>query len=264
LNDRRLRLEEIQDKPNRVRVPEKLVYYAVGQEKRTRDGTKNTMRKANNIRNVEKGDTARKSSRRLRAKKTSLPTTSSLLCTLNDSDKVAFERACRKGYISLDGYYRSRSPLLSTHRIWCNSQDTPQMILRKGFSGKVLDDFIIDFSPISNNDSIEDEFLTSWKMNLMTIAENLGMTLKSVTDNGIDLERNDIGYTDAEWDDAEGCDIETSRFLFEGPRESSKAMARQVASMWEEFKSSDEDNSDHGDTADLGRYKNNIKRRKHR
>lgn len=53
LNDKKIRVEEIQDHKFRVRVPEKLVVYAVGELKRTREGTKNTMRKVSNSREPE-------------------------------------------------------------------------------------------------------------------------------------------------------------------------------------------------------------------
>ena len=51
LNNKRMKVEEIQDfdKVRRVRVPEKLVVYAVGEVKRTREG-KNTMRRVTNSR----------------------------------------------------------------------------------------------------------------------------------------------------------------------------------------------------------------------
>jgi RNA recognition motif-containing protein len=50
LNNRKLKVEEIQDYKYRVRVPEKLVCYTVGKVKRTRDGRRNTMRMAKNSR----------------------------------------------------------------------------------------------------------------------------------------------------------------------------------------------------------------------
>jgi len=245
-------------------VPEKLVSYAVGQEKRTRDGSKNTLRKANNSRNPERDDNVQKPSRRERAKKTTVPTASSLLSKLNDSDKVAFERAVRKGYISLDGYYRSKSPLLSTHRIWCNTQDLPQIILRKAFSGKILDDLIIDFSPLSiNHVSINgvDQFLTTWKIKLMTVAQSIGMNLKSMTDHGNDDDS--IEHTFEVTEEMEGCNIETCRLVFEGSRESSKAMARQVVSMWDEesLPNDDDDDTDHDEQEEWGKIKNKVKRK---
>ncbi len=53
LNNKKIRVEEIQDHKFRVRVPEKLVVYAVGEVKRTREGKKNTMRKVTNSRTPE-------------------------------------------------------------------------------------------------------------------------------------------------------------------------------------------------------------------
>eukprot|EP00558_Chaetoceros_sp_UNC1202_P010948 CAMPEP_0197247088 /NCGR_PEP_ID=MMETSP1429-20130617/26092_1 /TAXON_ID=49237 /ORGANISM="Chaetoceros sp., Strain UNC1202" /LENGTH=265 /DNA_ID=CAMNT_0042707905 /DNA_START=103 /DNA_END=900 /DNA_ORIENTATION=- len=56
LNDRPMRVESIVDYKYRVRVPEKLVTYTVGEVKRTRDGTRNTMRMARNSRVANKKD----------------------------------------------------------------------------------------------------------------------------------------------------------------------------------------------------------------
>ena len=50
LNDKKMKVEEIHDYKYRVKVPEKLVVYAVGEVKRTREGQKNTMRKVTNSR----------------------------------------------------------------------------------------------------------------------------------------------------------------------------------------------------------------------
>jgi RNA recognition motif-containing protein len=50
LNNKKMKVEEIHDYKYRVRVPEKLVVYAVGEIKQTREGGKNTMRKVTNSR----------------------------------------------------------------------------------------------------------------------------------------------------------------------------------------------------------------------
>lgn len=54
LNDRPMRVESIVDYRYRVRVPENLVLYTVGASKKTRDGSKNTMRMAQNSRDMLK------------------------------------------------------------------------------------------------------------------------------------------------------------------------------------------------------------------
>ena len=58
LNDKKIRVEEIRDYKFRVRVPEKLVVYTVGELKRTREGKKNTMRKVSNSREPELDESA--------------------------------------------------------------------------------------------------------------------------------------------------------------------------------------------------------------
>lgn len=54
LNDRPMRVESIIDYEYRVRVPEQLLLYTVGETKKTRDGTRNTMRMAQNSREQPK------------------------------------------------------------------------------------------------------------------------------------------------------------------------------------------------------------------
>lgn len=54
LNERPIRVESIIDYKYRVRVPGKLVSYTVGEVKRTRDGTRNTLRMARNSRQMDK------------------------------------------------------------------------------------------------------------------------------------------------------------------------------------------------------------------
>jgi len=58
LNNKVMKVEEIQDfdKVKRVRVPEKLVVYAVGEVKRTREGKRNTMRRVTNSRESDGRD----------------------------------------------------------------------------------------------------------------------------------------------------------------------------------------------------------------
>lgn len=67
LNDRPMRVESIIDYRYRVRVPEKLVFYTVGEAKKTRNGSKNTMRMVQNSRD-ESRDTRQKQKTKLKRK----------------------------------------------------------------------------------------------------------------------------------------------------------------------------------------------------
>lgn len=67
LNDRPMRVESIIDYKYRVRVPEKLVFYTVGEAKKTRDGSKNTMRMVQNSRD-ESRDTRQKQKTKMKRK----------------------------------------------------------------------------------------------------------------------------------------------------------------------------------------------------
>jgi len=93
LNNRPLKVEVIQDHKFRVRVPEKLVVYAVGEVKRTR-GHKNTMRKVTNSREDMKNGTRtslsssyHKKDRRVKKKKDlSVFSSSSSVCMVGSYD----------------------------------------------------------------------------------------------------------------------------------------------------------------------------------
>mmetsp|Transcript_7886 Transcript_7886/g.14861 ORF Transcript_7886/g.14861 Transcript_7886/m.14861 type:complete len:282 (-) Transcript_7886:102-947(-) len=67
LNDRPMRVESIIDYKYRVRVPEKLVFYTVGEAKKTKDGSKNTMRMVQNSRD-ESRDTRLKQKTKMKRK----------------------------------------------------------------------------------------------------------------------------------------------------------------------------------------------------
>jgi hypothetical protein len=275
LNDRCLRIEEIQDKPKRVRVPEKLVYYVVGEEKRSKDGSKNTLRKANNSRATEEekdpaDNPERPSRRHQKLKKPKLPSAASLLSQLNDSDKVSFERALRKGYVSITGLYRKNSSLLSAHRIWCNARDVPQMILSKAYSGRILDKLLIDFSTLSINHlsddaAVVDEFMTSWKVSLISVALDCGMNLKTTLTENTGEVRNDLEHTIITLSDEESEEdhIESDRstsLVFEGSRESSKDMVRQLASLWDKCRDVDLVDKDRWKSAKVKREKGERKK----
>ncbi len=62
LNGVPIKVEEIQDHKYRVKVPEKLVQYTVGEVKRTKEGGKNTMRKVSNSRETKATATSLSSS----------------------------------------------------------------------------------------------------------------------------------------------------------------------------------------------------------
>lgn len=86
LNEKPIRVESIIDYKYRVRVPEKLVFYTVGEAKKTRDGTRNHLRMAQNSR--EQGRATRQN-HKSRVKKNARPGSKSLI---DNSHAHVYER----------------------------------------------------------------------------------------------------------------------------------------------------------------------------
>lgn len=85
LNNKKIKVEEIVDYKYRVRVPEKLVVYAVGELKRTREGQRNTMRKVSNSREGGGSVTTKRSSS---PSHSSLSSSSKISMSSSKSDKT--------------------------------------------------------------------------------------------------------------------------------------------------------------------------------
>lgn len=173
---------------------------------------------------------------------------------LNGDERSSFERAVKFGFITLDGtgYRRGRkgSPLANIHRQWCDSRAKPQIIVCKATGGRMLDNVIVDLStlrigPLETGD-VELNLLRQWKTDILLSAEKVGMVLVDEydEDNTFTLE------TDSEFE-GEDTYFETtvdanawasdpiwklpsvSMGVFEGERVKAKAMARELASLWE-------------------------------
>jgi RNA recognition motif-containing protein len=98
LNNKIMKVEEITDYKYRVRVPEKLVVYAVGEVKRTREGKKNNLWKVSNSRMedpslkstrmmMDRDRNSKSQQRRRRNKKTYSPTSSTSSSFMFGSDR---------------------------------------------------------------------------------------------------------------------------------------------------------------------------------
>lgn len=161
---RKLKVEEIRDddRMGRVRVPEKIVAYVVGEAKR-HSGAKKNRRATNTLRRIARleesiGTKYSKSSSSSKSKKrpgdatiessgSKRPTDSDVQTrprsfkappqfTLTASEQEEMERAIRRGYISLEGsatkgYTRRRcgqSRLAAAHRQWCDERGLPHIV----------------------------------------------------------------------------------------------------------------------------------------
>eukprot|EP00978_Attheya_sp_CCMP212_P041755 scaffold243667_cov44-Attheya_sp.AAC.1 len=254
LNGRTIKVEEIKDdvKKNRVRVPEKIVAYTVGKPKKTRDGSKNTLRRISrdDIDRLSQGQPAKKKSNGSRK---------GVAHRLSDQEKAAYDRASRLGFLSLEGtgYRRGRrsSQLANLHRKWCGERAKPQIVLCKASGGRPRDNVIVDLSPLrigalSGHENRMDEFIMKWTNDILIAAENAGMTLTSeyIEDNTIrlsaestekeedTLSRNEMvtNISSEKW-----ATLPISRLphiglgVFEGERVQAKAMAKELAILWE-------------------------------
>jgi hypothetical protein len=148
------------------------------------------------------------------------------------------------------GYRRGRraSPLACEHRRWCDSLETPQIVLCKASGGRPLDCVIVDLSPLRLSATFCDTFLVTLKTQILTAAANADMELRrdyledscesllTLLEDDDDDDMNDvIELTD---EDAWATDPISklpvlSMGVFEGERAKAKAMARELALLWE-------------------------------
>ena len=173
---RKLKVEEIRDdgRMGRVRVPEKIVAYVVGEAKRF-SGSKKNRRATNTLRRIERLEQKSvnaKSSKKVsngnensKTKKKKEAAKRPPRLVLAPSEQEEMDRAVRRGYISLEGsstkgYTRrrcSQSRLAAAHRQWCDDHGLPHIVHCKANSnsrdkfwgdGKLLDWIIVDLSPL--------------------------------------------------------------------------------------------------------------------
>jgi hypothetical protein len=176
---------------------------------------------------------------------------------LNEEERAAFERAEVHGFITVEGnnqgYRRARkgSPLANIHRQWCDSRAKPQIMVSKASSmvnGQVTDHVLVDLSPLR---CVGKTVLHQYETDLQNAATNAGMVLavEDADDNQM------IGAKETSDGDAEEADQETdiqfeiegeewatlpiwrlptvSVGTFEGDRSRAKAMAKELAILWD-------------------------------
>mmetsp|Transcript_29051 Transcript_29051/g.43894 ORF Transcript_29051/g.43894 Transcript_29051/m.43894 type:complete len:440 (+) Transcript_29051:138-1457(+) len=248
LNGRPLRVKCVEDHPKgkRVRIPERMVAYTCGVEKKTGDGRVNTMRR------VSREEVDRMSKGKSLGKKKSFSKKPTIPMRVSDSEQEELGRASRKGYLTLlsTAYRRGRrsSALANVHREWCDAREKAQIILCKASGGRPLDHLIIDLSPLRAHVILSDPkeasmFLLSWKNKILEVAEEAGMELlcDALEDNTIQIDEecsgdsNDIMLTleKTSWATQPIWSLPSiSVGVFEGERSSAKAMAKTLAEMW--------------------------------
>jgi hypothetical protein len=285
LNGRKLKVECIRDEPrqNRVRVPERLVAYLCGEAKRTSDGGVNTLRRVTRAEVSQMSNGKSSPTKKKIIKKPTVP------MRLNDKEQQEMERAERKGFVSLlsvaNRRGRTNSALANVHREWCDSREKPQIILCKATGGRPLDHVIVDLSPLRIHGILDDpdtaeDFLIRWKTQILLAAEHSGMELRDDYFEDNTLESSDVSV------EGEPCDMDTCTELvmtidreawrmepicrlpvvsigvFEGERARAKAMAKELAELWDIPEEAKGDQSDEETEAVVCRAENSSDRRK--
>jgi len=206
LNDKRIRVEPISDKPgqNRVRVPGKIVAYVLGyvpkeggpvsQIKSTHKSGAidklhpTTNRQSSNLIHHHRNRDLKSTKSKRKSRGSGGRANGTQMERLHESDQRAFERASRQGFVTLEGtgYRRGRkgSALANLHREWCDAHSKPQIILCKASGGRPLDNVIVDLSPLrlgalSPDADVVGDALSKWRRQILAAAEECGMTLRS-------------------------------------------------------------------------------------
>lgn len=268
---KKIKVEEIcnhQNKIARVLVPETMVAYVSGAVKKTRSGRPNSMRRsAREETTAANKINKNKPTNKKQQRRTTTPSNNNnavatttrpkgQIFKLTTGEQQEFDRACRKGYVTLasTGFRRGRqaSPLACTHRQWCDKREKPQVVLCKASGGRPLDNVIVDLSPMRM-------MIVKYHMaQIMTAANNAGMELRSdykedncetlsILQGNDDQEECDTDVEDVplmeyivttvtDADDWATKPIDKLQVLsmgvFEGERSNAKAMARELSQLW--------------------------------
>lgn len=277
---KRIKVEAIQDDPKRgrVSVPERLVTYVSGSLKKLRKGQVNTMR------NAQDSQGQRKKKKKAKGKKGRAGKSTDYV-KLSDAEQQELGRACKKGFLTLDGRKAGHAPLASlcssvslksshlavAHREWCDEGSKPNIILYKasGRSREVLDHIVVDMSPLRGRVS------DKWRSEILDAGVAAEMVLQAAEEaDGCEADY-DVYQADEDESDissdpaAPRKPIEQLPFVsigfFIGERSNAKAMARELVQLWslpdlEEKVVSDgeaEENEPRKKRHKGGRYENN-------
>jgi hypothetical protein len=188
---------------------------------------------------------------------------------LTVSEKSELKRAARKGFVTLDGRAQGHRPLstlcssealkasraATAHREWCDKRKKPNIILYKasGHNSSGLDHVVVDLSPLRMSALFEGDeeidLACKWKTEILGAAASAGMVLQTIQDTVecstdiIDEEDAAKEFTiraDGFYNAQEGClDQPISKLpivsmgFFVGDRTNAKAMARELATIWD-------------------------------
>ena len=179
---------------------------------------------------------------------------------LNEEERAEFDRAARKGFLTVNGptgHRRTRkgSPLINIHRQWCDARAKPQIVVYKASNGQTGDLLEVDFSPLRLHALMKDanEFMVQWKADMLMAASA----------HGVDVSEDEALFVDEEMECGSDEDLDddecsaglmvvvdednptawatrpiwklpvVSLATFEGPRTNTKLMAKELANLWE-------------------------------
>lgn len=241
---RPMKVELFKDsKQSRAKVPEKLVNFVLGSKKNPHNGAPNKLRRISrdDVERLSKGQPSKKKN-----------TNGAVPHRLSDQERLAFDRAAKYGFVTLNstGFRRGRkgSPLANIHRQWCDARSKPQIIVCKATGGRPLDNVIVDLSPlrIEFSETADADLFYRWKSDILVAAESSGMMLnyEILEDNTLTIDTNCDNEGNFNSDQlvvgAEAWLLESiwnlpavSLGVFEGQRSAAKSMAKELAGLWD-------------------------------
>lgn len=176
---------------------------------------------------------------------------------LNEEERAEFDRAARKGFLTINGPTGNRrtrkgSPLINIHRQWCDARAKPQIILYKASNGKTLDVLEVDFSPLRQDAFAQDnsQFVAQIKAALFEAASQAGMEVMAgcaqdseeecsaeEMDEGSSVDSTKVSAQNnenSEWATFPIWKLPVvSLGTFIGQRSSAKLMAKELAKLWD-------------------------------
>ena len=229
---KQLKVQPIIDHPKkgRVRVPEKLVVYVSGYEKKTRPG------ETNNLRRISREETAAAAAQKrkiqMARKKKSAP-------RMTETEWRDMERAATRGFLTL-ARVRKGSQIKRTHLQWCEAREKPQIIHYKAFGGRTnVDRLLIELAPAYMHGIVSTaDQLAQFKDEILSEAALLDIKFCSemCKEGGVDdsMGDNDLCFPIDKSDATDWrSDSSLTVAVLEGERAKAKAMAKSLARLWD-------------------------------
>lgn len=242
---KQLRVEPIRDSSQGgpVRIPEKLVRYVCGNNKRGNYNEHKEVKKRHPQRNQNPG--RKRSQSHYQQQKQKRQPLRSDESALSEPLRQQLERAMKKGFLVLDDappniQHRQKQPsttttlLLHHHRQWCETLRKPQIVVVKHQGHSVRDTLSVDLSPLC----IPSSYLMTYQTDIVHEASRTGMEL--VDDDWLLEEDWHAGTSridhfvldDCHWNTTLGRQLPNVG-AFVGERCQAKRMAANLGRLWD-------------------------------